>query len=83
MLVAALRKHFVGVADLMREAGASSTALNGVTVAANALAPFDGYKLDQFAAFLRVADDYHRAGLTPANLPKPASGGTGKTAGGR
>jgi hypothetical protein len=79
MDVAALQKHLSDLAGFVRDAGANATVGNQITAAAEALAPFRGYKIDQFAAFLKIAEEYHRAGVTPDKVPaKRGTGGAGK-----
>ena len=68
MDVAVLQKHLSDLAGLLGEAGGKAVSA-GVSACADALGPFAGYPVEKFAAFLKVAEEYHRAGLTPDKLP--------------
>lgn len=70
MDVAVLHKHLSDLAGTLQKADASQTVVNGIKATAEALAPFAGYRIEQFAAFLKVVDEYRKAGVTPDKVPR-------------
>jgi hypothetical protein len=62
MRVAALRLFLTSLRPALEAAGDPGPGRSTVTAAAAALQPFDDLALDEFAAFLTRADEFHRTG---------------------
>lgn len=76
MNVAAVQKHLSDLTEFLRSAGATAPILNGLTAVRDGLAPFAEYKVEQFAAFLKLVDEYRRAGVEPDKVPRRSTGAT-------
>lgn len=74
MNVAALRSHLRDLSGFLDAAGATKKVTDDLRGAADGLAPFDGYKLTEFVAFLGRAEEFVRTGQLPVTgKPKAAA----------
>jgi hypothetical protein len=76
MNVAALQRHLSDLTEFLSQAGATSKVLDGLKAVHAGLEPFAEYEFNDFATFLKHADEYKRAGVIPIQPSKKKSGST-------
>ncbi|MGL6096029.1 MAG: hypothetical protein ACRC7O_09570, partial [Fimbriiglobus sp.] len=74
MNVVVVQTQFRNLSELVTAAGGSAAVAGEFAAVADALTPFAGFKVRDFADFLKKEEEYHRTNILPVVAGKGAKG---------